>query len=115
MSFFYLFLSSIRECLFDVNIYTSLPLALTANLITTVFYLFLRTDKLELLVYSDTKIIFCICTHCIFEKSNIVIRNTHYIYFCAIMSTAKSTLSTINIDCEIFCHFVVYAFVLWIF
>ena len=74
--FLHLFLSSIRECLFGVNTYTSLPLALTANLITTVFYLFLRTDKLELLVYSDTKIIFCICTHCIFEKSNIVIRNT---------------------------------------
>ena len=47
MSFFYLFLSSIRECLFDVNIYTSLPLALTANLINTFLHLFLRTDKLE--------------------------------------------------------------------
>ena len=45
MSFFYLFLSSIRECLFDVNIYTSLPLALTANLINRFFYLFLHTDK----------------------------------------------------------------------
>ena len=50
MSFFYLFLSSIRECLFDVNIYTSLPLALTANLINTFLHLFLRTDKLELVI-----------------------------------------------------------------
>ena len=40
MSFFYLFLSSIRECLFDVNIYTSLPLALTANLINRFLHLF---------------------------------------------------------------------------
>ena len=33
--------------------YTSLPLALTANLITTVFYLFLRTDKLEFTLCSQ--------------------------------------------------------------
>jgi hypothetical protein len=50
MSFFYLFSSSIRECLFGVNIYTSLPLALTANLINEVFYLFLRTDKLKFIL-----------------------------------------------------------------
>ncbi|MCG4955029.1 hypothetical protein, partial [Enterocloster bolteae] len=31
---------SIRECLFGVNIYTSLPLAFTAYLINEVFYLF---------------------------------------------------------------------------
>ncbi|WP_212145399.1 hypothetical protein, partial [Campylobacter coli] len=37
--FFYLFPSSIRECLLSVNIYTSLPLALTANLINE-FFLF---------------------------------------------------------------------------
>ena len=40
MSFFYLFPSSIRECLLSVNIYTSLPLALTANLINEFFYHF---------------------------------------------------------------------------
>ena len=50
MSFFYLFPSSIRECLFDVNIYTSLPLALTANLINTFLHLFLRTDKLQFIL-----------------------------------------------------------------
>ncbi|WP_418845888.1 hypothetical protein, partial [Phocaeicola sp.] len=38
--FLHLFLSSIRECLFGVNIYTSLPLAFTAYLINEVFYLF---------------------------------------------------------------------------
>ena len=50
MSFFYLFPSSIRECLFDVNIYPSLPLALTANLINTFLHLFLRTDKLQFIL-----------------------------------------------------------------
>ena len=45
MSFFYLFLSSIRECLFDVNIYTSLPLRLTANLINRFLHLFLSSIR----------------------------------------------------------------------
>ena len=38
---------AVCECLLSVNIYTSLPLALTANLINTFLHLFLRTDKLE--------------------------------------------------------------------
>ncbi len=40
MSFFYLFLSSIREFFFGVNIYPSLPLAFTANLINEFLHLF---------------------------------------------------------------------------